>query len=48
MSFCFLIFYGTDNDVTSKRIEDEVDRNLLHAAIDKLTAKEKEIMERNF
>lgn len=39
---------GTDNDVTSKRIEDEVDRNLLHAAIDKLTAKEKEIMELRF
>jgi RNA polymerase sporulation-specific sigma factor len=39
---------GTDNDVTSKRIEDEVDRKLLRAAIEKLTAKEKEIMELRF
>jgi RNA polymerase sporulation-specific sigma factor len=39
---------GTDNDVTSKRIEDEVDRKLLRAAIEKLTSKEKEIMELRF
>ena len=39
---------GTDNDITSKHIEDEVDRKLLRAAIEKLTAKEKEIMELRF
>ena len=39
---------GTDIDVTSKRIEDEVDRKLLRAAIEKLTEKEKEIMELRF
>jgi RNA polymerase sporulation-specific sigma factor len=39
---------GTDVDITSKKIEDEVDKKLLRAAIDKLTAKEKEIMELRF
>lgn len=39
---------GTDNDVTSKRIEEEVDRNLLRAAIEKLSQREKEIMELRF
>ena len=39
---------GTDNDVTSKRIEDEVDRKLLRAAIEKLSMREKEIMELRF
>lgn len=39
---------GTDSDITSKRIEDEVDKKLLRAAIEKLTAKEKEIMELRF
>ena len=32
---------GTDGDVTSKRIEDETDRKLLRAAIEKLTRKRK-------
>ena len=39
---------GTDGDVTSKRIEDETDRRLLRAAIEKLTQREKEIMELRF
>ncbi len=39
---------GTDGDITSKRIEDETDRKLLRAAIEKLTAREKEIMELRF
>ncbi len=39
---------GTDNDVTSKRIEDEVDRKLLRSAIEKLSEREKEIMELRF
>lgn len=39
---------GTDGDITSKRIEDETDRKLLRAAIEKLTQKEKEIMELRF
>ena len=39
---------GTDNDITSKRIEEEVDRNLLRASIEKLNQREKEIMELRF
>ena len=39
---------GTDNDVTSKRIEEEVDRKLLRGAIEKLSEREKEIMELRF
>ena len=39
---------GTDNDVTSKRIEEEVDRVLLRKAIEKLSSREKEIMELRF
>ena len=35
---------GTDNDVTSKEIEDEVDKKLLKIAINKLNKREKEIM----
>ena len=35
---------GTDNDITSKGIEDEVDKNLLKIAISKLNKREKEIM----
>ena len=35
---------GTDNDITSKGIEDEVDKNLLKVAIEKLNRREKEIM----
>lgn len=39
---------GTDDDVTSKGIEDEVDKVLLKASIEKLTKREKYIMELRF
>jgi len=39
---------GTDNDVTSRRIEDEVDKNLLKASMEKLNKREKDIMELRF
>lgn len=39
---------GTEPDVTSRRIEDEVDRSLLHASIDKLNKRERSIMELRF
>ena len=39
---------GTDPDITSRRIEDEVDRVLLKASISKLTNREKNIMELRF
>ena len=35
---------GTDNDITSKEIEDEVDKKLLKISIEKLNRREKEIM----
>ena len=39
---------GTDEDVTSKAMEDEVDRVLLKSAILKLNSREKDIMELRF
>ena len=39
---------GTDNDITSKGIEDEVDKALLRASILKLNDREKNIMEMRF
>ena len=36
---------GTEPDVTSRAIEDEVDRKLLKASIEKLNKREKNIME---
>ena len=39
---------GTDPDITSRRIEDEVDRKLLKASIEKLSRREKNIMELRF
>ena len=39
---------GTDNDITSKRIEDEVDKKLLQIAISKLNRREMEIMRLRF
>ena len=39
---------GTDDDVTSRAMEDEVDRVLLKAAILKLNPREKNIMELRF
>lgn len=39
---------GTDADITSRRIEDEVDKKLLHASIEKLNKRERNIMELRF
>ena len=39
---------GTDPDVTSRRLEDEVDKKLLKASIEKLSNREKNIMELRF
>ncbi len=39
---------GTDSDVTQRGIEDEVDRELLHIAMQKLSKREKSIMELRF
>lgn len=39
---------GTDPDSTSRRLEDEVDKTLLRASIEKLSAREKNIMELRF
>ncbi len=39
---------GTENDVIYKSVEEEVDKKLLHAALKKLTPREKKIMEFRF
>lgn len=39
---------GTENDVIYKYIEDEVDKKLLHLALQKLTGRERKIMELRF
>lgn len=39
---------GTDPDITSRNIEDEVERKLLKASINKLNEREKDIMEMRF
>lgn len=39
---------GTDPDTTSRRLEDEVDKTLLRAAIKKLNTRERNIMELRF
>ena len=39
---------GTDPDITSRNLEDEVDKKLLRAAITKLNDREKNIMEMRF
>lgn len=39
---------GTDEDITSRRLEDEVDQNLLKLSISKLNKREKNIMELRF
>ena len=39
---------GTEADITSRRIEDEVDKTLLKSAIEKLNKREKHIMELRF
>lgn len=39
---------GTESDITSRGIEDEVDKKLLHASIEKLNKRERNIMELRF
>ena len=39
---------GTDDDITSRGVEDEVDKKLLKASISKLNSREKNIMELRF
>ena len=39
---------GTDPDITSRRLEEEVDKNLLRASIKKLNNRERNIMELRF
>jgi len=39
---------GTDSDITERGIEDEVDKKLLYIAMDKLSKREKSIMELRF
>lgn len=39
---------GTENDITSRRLEDEVDKVLLKASMEKLNSREKNIMELRF
>ena len=39
---------GTENDLVTKYIEDEVDRELLHLAMDRLTRRERSIIEMRF
>ena len=39
---------GTESDITSRAIEDEVDKSLLRASIKKLNSRERNIMELRF
>ena len=39
---------GTDPDITSRKLEDDVDKTLLKASIEKLSEREKNIMEMRF
>ncbi len=39
---------GTENDITCRELEEEVERDLLHNAIDKLSLRERNIMELRF
>lgn len=39
---------GTENDIVSTRLEEEVNRNLLHHALTKLNEREKQIMDMRF
>lgn len=48
MNYFYQIYFGTDNDVTSRRIEDEVDKTLLKSSMEKLNKREKDIMELRF
>ena len=48
MNFYSQTYFGTEGDVTSRRIEDEVDKTLLKASMEKLNPREKDIMELRF
>ena len=48
MNYFYQIYYGTEGDVTSRGIEDEVDKSLLKASMEKLNPREKDIMESRF
>ena len=48
MNYYYQIYFGTDDDVTSRAMEEEVDRFLLKSAILKLNSREKNIMELRF
>lgn len=48
MNYYYQIYFGTDDDVTSRAMEEEVDRILLKSAILKLNSREKNIMELRF
>ena len=39
---------GTENDIVSQHIEEEVNRKLLYSAMNKLEPREKELMEMRF
>lgn len=39
---------GTDNDIIYKNIEEEIEKKLLHAALNKLSGRERKIMELRF
>ena len=39
---------GTENDIVSQRLEEEVNRKLLYGAMNKLDPREKELMEMRF
>lgn len=39
---------GTDNDIIYKNLEEEIDKKLLHAALNKLSGRERRIMELRF
>lgn len=48
MNYILSDILGTDPDITSRKIEDEVDKSLLRASIEKLNNRERNIMELRF
>ena len=48
MSFSYLDVLGTENDTIYRDLEDQVDRKLLYKALEKLSEREKIIMELRF
>lgn len=47
-SYCFQIYLELTGDITSRALEDEVDKKLLRASMQKLNNREKNIMELRF